>query len=202
MPFDPHFDTKTKFLVLYLDAQMKASRMAKLLHTPLRTVQDWIKKTDENKDVRIIEQGRGPKSKLTSNLEHNILRRVRVAPHQSSTRELGDRYETSKSKVHDILKKRRYVYKTTEKAFELDDQQIQDRIEFCEEMLEENGEKIERIFFSDEMGIRLSDTVVNKAWGFLERRLKLKSLFMIVKLAVGEQSLYEALQVSTYTKKI
>ena len=53
--------------------------------------------------------------------------------------------------------------KTTEKAFELDDQQIQDRIEFCEEMLEENGEKIERIFFSDEIGIRLSDAVVNKA---------------------------------------
>jgi len=172
MPFDPYFDNKTKFLVLYLDGQIKATRISKLLQVPVRTIQDWIQKTDSNKDIRKIEEGRGRKTTSDPNLEENILRRIRVAPQKSSTRKLGARYQTSKSNVHDILKKRHRVYQSTTPTYELDEEQKQDRIDYCQEMLEENGDMIDQVFFTDEMGIKLSETTTKMAWGLPGKKIK------------------------------
>jgi len=59
MTFQHHIDNKTNFLVLFLDAQIKATRIAKILNMSLRTVQDWISKTNQNQDIRKVQKGRG-----------------------------------------------------------------------------------------------------------------------------------------------
>jgi len=146
MTFDPELDLKTKFYVLHLDAKMKVSRMAKILKMSERTLRDWIEKTKENKDIRIIEGGRGSKSPITKSLEEKIVRRVRDDPQKASTRSLGDRYGVSKDQVHSILKKRSFEYKSTEITQELTLKEKNDRIEFCEEMLDHDGEDLDQIF--------------------------------------------------------
>jgi Txe/YoeB family toxin of Txe-Axe toxin-antitoxin module len=44
-------DPKTRFIVLYQDAQMKATRISKLIGIPLRTVYDWIQKVEDDIDI-------------------------------------------------------------------------------------------------------------------------------------------------------
>jgi len=182
MTFDPQLDLKTKFFVLYLDAQMKVSRMAKLLKMSERTLRDWIQKTNENKDIRITEEGRGAKSTITKSLEDKIVRRVREAPQKASTRSLGDRYGVNKNQVHSILKKRKFEYKSTEITQELTPQEKNNRIKFCNDMLNKDGEKLDQVFFSDEMGIRLSDATLKKAWGDPYKKVKVEKPKKDVKL--------------------
>jgi len=43
-------DPKIRFVVLYQDAQMKSTRIRKILNVPLRTIQAWIQKI-ENVDI-------------------------------------------------------------------------------------------------------------------------------------------------------
>lgn len=51
-------DDKTRFLVLYLDAEMKPSRISRILNRPERTVRDWAEKTEEGKGIREVQKGR------------------------------------------------------------------------------------------------------------------------------------------------
>jgi len=106
MTFQHHIDNKTRFLVLFLDAQIKATRIAKILNMSLRTVQDWISKTKKNQDIRKIQKGRGPKSTLTKDVQRKVYRQVREAPAKSSTRSLGAKFEVSSTHVHSFLKKK------------------------------------------------------------------------------------------------
>ena len=43
-----NLDPKIRFIVLYQDAQMKST---KVLNVPLRTIQDWIQKVENNVDI-------------------------------------------------------------------------------------------------------------------------------------------------------
>ena len=47
-----NIDTKTRFLVLHLDAQMKVTRMSKILGVASSTLYDWIHETENDEDMK------------------------------------------------------------------------------------------------------------------------------------------------------
>ena len=181
MTFQHHIDNKTNFLVLFLDAQIKATRIAKILNMSLRTVQDWISKTNQNQDIRKVQKGR-PKPTLTKDVKRKVYRRVREAPAKSSTHSLGAKFEVSSTHVHSLLKKRGLKYQSVNSKEELTEDQKDERIYFCEDMLEEDGQMIDETFFSDEMGIWLSDARIKKAWSGPEKKIKVEKPQRDVKL--------------------
>jgi len=44
-----------------------------------------------------------------------------------------------------------------EKNYILTEDEMEDRVDYCKDMIKYRGRKIKRCFFSDEMGIRLSE---------------------------------------------
>jgi len=179
---DFDIDIKTRFLVLHLDAQMKSTRISDILRTPLRTIQDWIAKTDEGQDIREVGAGRGNKPKVTSKLKQKILRSAREQPNTSSTRKLGAKLDLGKSTIHEIYLQKGLKYQTLGKRPNLTEDQRDDRIDYCLEMTEEDGDKIYETFFSDEMGIRLSEAHQIKAWQTPGKKLKTETLPKNVKV--------------------
>lgn len=174
MTFKHNIDDKTRFLVLYIDAEMKPTNISKTLGRPLRTIQDWVQKTDANQDIRVVQQGRGRKTTSTDNLKKNVMRRVRQTPEKSSTRKLGAKYGVPKTKVHEILIEKGLKYQSVQANKDLTDDQREDRVQYCSEMLENDGEKIYNTFFTDEMGMKLSDAHVKKAWGQPNKKIKIE----------------------------
>ena len=69
-------------------------------------------------------------------------------------------------------------------------------------MLKRKGEPLEELFFSDEMGIRLSEAHQSSFGWDLGRRSKLKTLLEISNLIVGEQYPKMAQQPFIYSKTI
>ena len=57
---------------------------------------------------------------------------------------------------------------------ELTEKEMNKRIKFCKQMLRKNGEKIYNTFFSDEMGINLSEAHINKAWAPAGTRMEIE----------------------------
>lgn len=178
---DFQIDDKTRFLVLYLDAEMKPSRISRILNRPERTIRDWIKKTDEGKDIRVIE-GRGPKSSLSEPLKKKILRQVRETPHKASTRKLAAKNGIGKTTIHDLMVQKGLRYGKIDTLPELTAEQREERLDFCNEMLLNNGEKVYQTFFSDEMGIKLSETKKEKAWHMPRKKVKTEKPSQDVKL--------------------
>lgn len=164
MSFKPNIDNKTRFLVLYLDAEMKASRVSKTLGVSLRTIQDWIRKTEEGYDVRKIASGRGRKTTKTPALKKKVLRQTKMFPQKVSTRNLAARDGVNRTIIHNIFVEKGLKYQSPNILPELTMDQMQKRTAYCSNMLETNGEKIYETFFSDEMGIKLSEAHPKKTW--------------------------------------
>ena len=182
MTLKHHLDNKTRFLVLFLDAKMKATRIAKILKLSVRTIQAWVRKTNDTQDIRKIRKGRGPKPNLTNEKKKRVYRRVREAPAKSSTRSIGAKFEVSPVGVHSILKKRGLKYQSVISREELTKEQKDERIYFCEDMLEDDGQMIDETFFGDEMGIRLSDARIKKAWSEPQKKVKVEKPLKDIKL--------------------
>ena len=179
---DYDIDIKTRFIVLHLDANMKSTRMSDILQTPLRTIQDWMQKVDEGKDIRAVSQGRGREPKITKEEEHKILRNVREHPERSSTRKLGAKLEISKSTIHDIYVQKGLKYQSVRKIPKLTETQMDERIQYCLDMTSEDGQMIYETFFSDEMGIKLSDAYPRKVWGKAGDEMEIEKDLKEVKL--------------------
>lgn len=128
MVFNPKIDNKTRFLVLYLDAEMKPTRISKTIGVPIRTVQDWVDKTEEGKDIRKVGKGRGRKSTKTSTFKKKVLRQARMTPAKASTRNLAARNRVTKTAIHDIYVEKGLKYRNTETLPELTDTQMHKRI--------------------------------------------------------------------------
>ena len=84
---------------------MESTRIGQTLQTLLRTIQDWVVKTDEEQDIREICEGRR-KSKITSKPKNKIYRNAREQPNDSSTRKLEAKLELGKSTIHEICLKK------------------------------------------------------------------------------------------------
>ena len=65
-------DVKLRFLVLHQDAQWWSTRIAYSLNIPLRTVEDWISKINQEIDISQIMPGRGHKLIIPESTKENI----------------------------------------------------------------------------------------------------------------------------------
>jgi len=162
--FEPNIDNKIKFLVLYLDTNLTTSTIARLLKVPLRTIQDWAKKTDDGKDIRKVKKGRGRKPSLDRAQAKRIIRDVRETPEKATTRRLAAKHDQSHSVIHRLLTDKGYQFKKVRREPNLNEEDAEDRINYCDFMLENHGERIYNTFFSDEMGIKLSEAYPSHVW--------------------------------------
>lgn len=174
-------DVKTRFLVLYLDAEMKPSRISRLIGKTERTIKNWIEKTDSGEDVRIVKR-RGTKAKVDQKIKKKIMRQVSESPHRATTRKLAARNDLSKSTIHNIIVEKGYKYGNNKSLPQLTDAQRDDRVDFCEYMTANHGDKIYETFYSDEMGIRLSKAKKDKHWYAPGKKIKTEKPVQDVKL--------------------
>ena len=167
-----NIDKKTRFLVLHLDADMKVSHISKILKVPLSTLYDWVASTGKDEDIRKIKPGRGAKPKIDTAKDKQIQREIHEAPQRSSLRKIGGKFEVGKTAVGDWMHKKGYKYKKRHLEVELEDEEKEDRVDFCEYMLEEGGWRIDQTIFTDEMGIKLSEASPSMGWGKPGKKLK------------------------------
>ena len=59
MTFIHGADNKIRFLVLFQDVSKKATVIQKYTHISLRTIQRWIKKTEDNISILERREGQG-----------------------------------------------------------------------------------------------------------------------------------------------
>jgi len=180
----PDIDIKTRFLVLSLDAGWTSTRISDQLQVSLRTIQDWMKKTNQGKDIRKVGEGRGKKASIPSTLKDKIARQGREAPLKSSTRKIGIKYDIGKSSSNRILIEKGFEYKKVESVYKLDDFQRNERINFCKDMTKWRGRKIHQTFFSDETGFWLSEVYNKKAWQKLNHKVTIEKPKKDVKINV------------------
>jgi len=157
-------DDHTRFLVLFLDGDMKGPEISERIQRPDRTIRDWVAKTKLGIDIREVAEGRGTKPTITTAQENKIVRQVRETPQKASTRRLAAKDDMAKSSVHRILKRKGLKYTSYSSQPELTFDQECDRIAFCEKMTMEDGDAIYETFYADEMGIKLSEAQVDKGW--------------------------------------
>lgn len=180
----PDITIKTRFLVLFLDAKFTSNRISTLLKIPLRTVQDWEKKTKDGKDIRQIKVGRGSKQVVSPGIQGKVARNVREKPFKASTRKLASKYEIGKSTVDSILGKRGFQYKKVTETMVLTDEEKLARMEYCQGMLKWSGRKINQAFFIDETCVWLSDAYKKQAWSKPTKKLKVEKPRVNIKLNV------------------
>lgn len=173
MVFTREFDPKTRFMVVYQDVTKCATRISKLIGQPLRTIYDWIEKINNDEDIFVTAPGRGRKRDISEVQTKKIVNAARKNPQRSSTRSLGARFAVSNAKVHAILKDHGFEHKkipAPSKALTEDEKDA--RVDYCRNMLKRRARPIETTFFSDEMGINLSDTHLDRVWMPPRQRIK------------------------------
>lgn len=166
-------DPKIRFIVLYQDAQMKSTRISKVLNVPLRTVQDWIQKIDNNVDI-LNPQRNNISKQVNEEVKMNIETEMNTTSRVISTRTLGAKYNLSHTAVRNVLTEKGFKYKPPDKNAFLTEEEMDDRVDYCKDMVKYHGRKIKRCFFSDEMGIRLSELYKpRKHW--MQEGMKIKN---------------------------
>jgi transposase len=161
MTFTYTIDSKTRFIVLYQDAQMKVSKISKTIGVPLRTIQDWVKKLGEDIDI-FLHESKNFSQKIDEETRISIRMEVEENSRQASTRKLAAKYDVSHTAVRDVLADDGFEFRKPEKKHNLTDDEMEDRVLYCQDMLKYKARKIKRCFFSDEMGIRLTDLYRSK----------------------------------------
>ncbi len=127
-----NIDKKTRFLVLYLDGNMKVSHISKILKVPLSTLYDWVATTGKDEGIRKIKSGRGAKPKVDKTKGKEIQREIREAPQRSSLRKIGGKFEVGKTAVGNWMHKKGYKYKKCHQEMVLEDEEKESRVDFCQ----------------------------------------------------------------------
>lgn len=163
MEFVDDIDPKIRFLVLYVDAKKCSKDISEIIGKSYSTVQDWVRRTDKGEDIREVQPGRGRKSLFSPDTKRKVVRVVRENPQKYSTRNLGSKFDMSHSTAHNILLEYGFTYGSNHLVQYLTEEEKKLRVQFCETMLEDDRALFET-FYSDEMGISLSDAHRNKVW--------------------------------------
>jgi len=182
MTFSYVFDPKIRFIILHRDAQMKPTRISKITGIPLRKVYDWIQKIKD--DIDIMEhQPKNFGHGIDDQTKMEILEEVKEAPGQASTRRLGAKFNLSHTAVHNTLISQGFEYRKPKAKHDLTEDEMEERVLFCKEMLKYKASKLKRCFFSDEMGVRLTDFYkAQKLWLLPEEELRVERISQDVKL--------------------
>ena len=83
-------------------------------------------------------------------------------------------YKVGRDTAHRALKEKGLVYKSVTQQQTLSEDQMNKRVTFCKLMLKRRAKPIDETFFSDEMGIKLSEAHPNKAWGEPYKKIKIE----------------------------
>lgn len=160
-------------MVIYQDVTKTATRISKLIGEPLRTIYDWIQRINNDEDIFVTAPGRGRKRAISEEKTKRIVDAARRNPQRSSTRSLGARFSVSNAKVHVILKNHGFEHKRIQAPSKnLTEGEKDARVKYCRNMLKRKARPIETTFFSDEMGMNLSDAHPTKAWMPPLKRIK------------------------------
>jgi len=111
MVFFHEFDDKVRFLVIYQDVSKKPSVIEKHTKINIRTIQRWIKETEENINILERREGQGRKPTIPEIVRSNVVWTTRRNPQRSSTRSLSKQYNIGKSTVGRVLAEKNYKYK-------------------------------------------------------------------------------------------
>lgn len=175
-------DPKTQFLVLYQSVTKKPSRISKLLGIPLSNVYRWIERFEKGEDILQVQPGRGRKPKLSKLQKKQIIKNAQRNPHNVSVGKLSAEYDLARTGIREILKEGNLIYQSVDKKMELTADQKGKRAKFCEIMLKRKAEPIYLTFFSDEMGIKLSECYPRKLWSEPGKKIKISPPETNVKL--------------------
>ena len=174
-------DDKTRFLVLYFDAQMGNQEISKILNRNEATIRFWVKRIKKGEDIRNKKRVRRKKL-ITEETENKVIQMLRENPEASSTTKLAARIGISRNSITKILVKKGYKYKAIENTIEYSEEERMARMDFCKKMLCDEGKLIYRTFFSDEMGIDLNKNHKHKVWQTSNEKIRRKSVIENVKL--------------------
>ena len=177
-------DDKTRFLVLYFDARMVVQEISKIINRNEATVRGWIARTKKGEDIRYRIPRKERKKKITAAVEDKVIQVLKDNPEATSTTKLAARFGLSRNSIGKILAKKGYKYKaiTLESSIVYSEEERIARVDFCKKMLSQDGKLIYRTFFSDEMGIDLTQTIQKKVWQTSTEKFKRKMLKENVKL--------------------
>jgi transposase len=143
---------------------MKPQRINKITGIPLRTVQDWAQKVDNDIDIRQYQKN-SISQKISNKTRDDILNEAKQNPWQASTRKLATKYALSHTTVHSLLVEGGLLFKVPGNKHNLTKEEMKERVLYCQKMLRYKGNPIRKCFFSDEMGIRLSELhEAKKVW--------------------------------------
>ena len=182
MTFIHDIDNKIRFLVLYQDVSKKASVIQKYTGLNIRTIYNWIEKTEQNINILEKAQGQGRRSSIASNIKSNLVRTTRRNPSKTTVRSLSNKYEVGKTTAHHILTEKSFQYCKVQKAKTLTQDEEKKRIVYCRDMINKNGKRIHSSFFADEMGMSLADAHREKVWNPPRKKVKVEEVRKDIKL--------------------
>ena len=166
-------DDKVRFLVLFLDAGFSTKRISNVIRRSYSTVQDWVRRTNNGEDIREVHPGRGRKTTFSPEIKRKVVRAVRENPGRYSTRSLASKFEMSRTTAYNILREKGFTYGASHLVQNLTDEEKENRVKYCEEMLQDE-KVIFETFFADEMGIALSDAHQTKSWGLVHTTMEVE----------------------------
>lgn len=155
-------DEKVRFLVLYRDARFSIKRIHEIIGTSISTLYSWRRSLESGENILDIQEGRGRKKKFLE-LFRKIENATKANPPRASLRASGAKFGISKTTTGRIFHELGFSYKKTVVKHKLTKQEKNDRMKFCQELLEYPDE-ISESFWADESGIWLSDAAKKKAW--------------------------------------
>lgn len=167
-------DPKVRFIVLLQDADMKISRISKITNTSESTLYGWQRKLE--KGMNIFEHASKTSStKIDAKKRESIVRQAKRSSKPTSSRKLAIKNGVSHTTVCNVLHDEGLEYGKNLQKHVLSLEEQEDRVDFCKDMLKYKATKIQKSFFSDEMGIRLSDLSKHRSTWTPQGRKKLKT---------------------------
>jgi transposase len=174
MSFDLNLDPKVRFAVLYLDAGMKVSRISKIIGKSESTLYDWKKKLDNGTNI-FEHKSKNFSPKIDDQKRNSIVREAIRSNKSVTSRRLAAKHDVSHTSVCNILKDKGLKFGKEDKNHVLTMDEEENRVKYCNNMLKYKSSKIKQTFFSDEMGVKLSEmSNYNKTWT-LPTRKKVKT---------------------------
>lgn len=176
-----NIDEKTRFLVLYFDAQMSTQEIASILKQPLKTVRYWVSKVRNGEDIRTHKKRSGRPKEITEEIENKVLEMVKANPEGVTTIGMAAITGHSRYSIGKILQKKGYKYLGYDRSVIYDEEERAIRMDFCNYMLANEGKLIYQSFFSDEMGIQLNNSR-RRCWQVPTKKIRKKTKEDNVKL--------------------
>lgn len=164
MTFTFTFDQPTLFLVLYQHVSKKPSVINKYSKIPTRTIYNYIDQIGKNKNILERQQGQGRPTTISEGVRKKVVRTAKRRSNSVTTRSLGADYGVNRTSVDQILRESSFNYGPPKVTKILSMDQKNSRMRFCRDMKSYNGRKLQRTFFSDEMGKNLSDCYKHSVW--------------------------------------